>query len=130
MILSINTLGEEATVSLHEGGKEVDRIFWTGFRQLHLLVSKVEELAGKHGLEVKDIKGVVVYRGPGSFTAVRIGAVVANSLAAGLNIPVSYYQRDEQIADGILRLKKQKIGSLVMPLYDREPNITHPKPKG
>lgn len=42
-----------------------------------------------HSLSLKDLQGIEVYRGPGSFTGLRVGFAVANSLGYLLGISVN-----------------------------------------
>ncbi|HRJ26438.1 MAG TPA: tRNA (adenosine(37)-N6)-threonylcarbamoyltransferase complex dimerization subunit type 1 TsaB [Fimbriimonadaceae bacterium] len=41
------------------------------------------------GLSLADLEGIVVDRGPGSFTGTKVGVVIAKVLASELNIPVA-----------------------------------------
>jgi tRNA threonylcarbamoyladenosine biosynthesis protein TsaB len=49
------------------------------------LLAAVDELVA----EPQEIEGIVVGRGPGSFTSIRIGLAVARSLALSLGVPVA-----------------------------------------
>lgn len=61
----------------------------------------------------KDVSEITFFAGPGSFTGLRIGATVINTLAQDLNIPL-YNHRGEKV-------------ELILPEYGRPANITPPK---
>jgi len=48
----------------------------------------LEELLKKHSLFVSDLKEIIVIEGPGSFTGVRIGIVIAKVLGYSLHLPI------------------------------------------
>jgi tRNA A37 threonylcarbamoyladenosine modification protein TsaB len=52
------------------------------------LLVRLEALLKKHRKKITDLSGVAVVVGAGRFTAERIAATVANTLAFALNIPV------------------------------------------
>ncbi len=70
-----------------------------------------------------DISGVAVVEGPGPFTAVRVGVVVANALAWSLGVPVQGITQSE-FEHGATRKQKTKKWKPIMPVYGAEPNIT------
>lgn len=61
----------------------------------------------------QDLTEITFMSGPGSFTGLRIGAVVVNTLANELNIPL-YNHRGEKV-------------DIILPEYGRPANITPPK---
>lgn len=61
----------------------------------------ITELLDKHALVLHDITAITVVPGPGSFTGLRVGVAIANTLGMWLRIPVN----------------GQKIGDIVEPIY-------------
>ena len=49
----------------------------------------VEKTLKKEGLEFSDLTGIEVNTGPGSFTGLRVGVTIANTLATILQIPLN-----------------------------------------
>ena len=52
------------------------------------LLPMTESLLAANGLTIAEVGGVIVGRGPGSFTGVRIGVATAKGLAHGLSCPL------------------------------------------
>lgn len=76
-----------------------------------------------------DIKGVMAVTGAGSFTSARIAAVIANTLAYALKIPVLAIKENQtkKIQELIPELLKQPIGQYISATYSGQPNITKTK---
>lgn len=53
-----------------------------------VLLSLVDEAMGEAGVQRSDLTGIVVGRGPGPFTGLRVGLVAARSIAGVLRIPL------------------------------------------
>lgn len=76
------------------------------------------------------LAGVCVVSGPGSFTSVRTGVLIANILARKLKKPLVGIKAEQ--AEDIFGLSaklaqgKLKNSRYIKPLYDAEPNITLP----
>jgi len=104
----------------------------TGLKQSEQALFLLDSFLKKNKFKLTDIKKIVVNRGPGSFTAVRLGIVLANTLSFGLKIPVAGIYNLELASDeDYLKLSKLKFFSnFVKPYYDREPDITKSKKKG
>jgi tRNA threonylcarbamoyladenosine biosynthesis protein TsaB len=49
----------------------------------------IQELLEKHAVTLQDIQAIQVHAGPGSFTGLRVGAAIANTLGVWLRIPIN-----------------------------------------
>ena len=127
-ILTIRTDKPEAEVGLFEGAEELTYEKWQAHRQLSSTIhNKIRDLLKSQGKDWQDVEAVVFYIGPGSFTGLRIGATVANTMATTLGVPVAGTNGDDWIKDGVRLVQKGKDLGLVMPFYGRDPHITAPK---
>lgn len=93
LYLGLDTSTEEIAVGLGrftaEGVHLVGEVNLTAPRaSLTHLVPSIQSLVASVGLEVRDIGAVIVGRGPGSFTGVRIGVATAKGIAQGLGVPL------------------------------------------
>ena len=77
------------------------------------LLAFIEDKLAQNGHTWQDISEITFMSGPGSFTGLRIGATVVNTLADQLNIPLYDHHG-----------KKHPI---IIPDYGRPANITAPK---
>lgn len=127
-ILTIRTDKAEAELGLFDGKEQKDYLIWLADRELSLtILQKITELLERNELTFQQLEGIVGFSGPGSFTGLRIGLTVANTLAYGLRIPVVGSSAEAWIQDGIERLSGGENQKIALPKYDREPNITQPK---
>ncbi len=128
LILSIRSDKPDAEVGLFDGLKQLDYEVWHADRNLSVtILGKIENLLEKNKFKFGDIKGVVGFKGPGSFTGLRIGLTVANTLAYGLRIPVVASDAEAWVQDGIKRLKKGENDKIALPEYGRGARITKPR---
>lgn len=130
MFLTIRTDNPEAEVGIFNGESQLSYKKWEANRQLakELLATIRDELQ-KNDADWKDVKGVVVYEGPGSFTGLRIGITVADSIAYGNSVPIVGGRGDDWVATGLKRLMAGQTDTLVLPHYGAEANITISKKK-
>ena len=101
---------------------------WEAGRELAkgLLGFLEKELVGQ-GKGWGDITGLVVFKGPGSFTGLRIGATVCNTLAYANGWPIIGAMGDEWVEEGLQRLERGENDEIVLPEYGGEANITKPR---
>jgi tRNA threonylcarbamoyladenosine biosynthesis protein TsaB len=94
------------------------------YQQSEKLLVNIDKLVGK---KLKKVKGVIVVKGPGSFTALRIGVTTANTLAFALRLPIIGIRLDDKIDVSIKKIIKIKKFRPVVPEYGAQPNISKPK---
>ncbi len=128
IILTIRTDKPESEIGLYDNERQIFYEKWQAHRQLaETIHTKVDELLSSQKLSLKDIQGIVIFRGPGSFTGIRIGVSVANALAYGLNVPIVGSDGDEWIEDGLKLLEKGENNKQVAPEYGAPAHTTLPK---
>jgi tRNA threonylcarbamoyladenosine biosynthesis protein TsaB len=88
LLLALDTSTSTASVALHDGARVLSETTWLAGREhsTRLLV-EIEAALERVGQATSDLTGLVVARGPGSFTGVRVALSVAKGMAAGLGIP-------------------------------------------
>lgn len=59
------------------------------------IIELIDTVMKEARIEVKDLNGVMVIKGPGSFTGLRVGIAVANQFAHQLKIPIVGLTTDE-----------------------------------
>ncbi|MBI4321966.1 MAG: tRNA (adenosine(37)-N6)-threonylcarbamoyltransferase complex dimerization subunit type 1 TsaB [Chloroflexi bacterium] len=88
MILAIDTSTSVSSLALYDGDVHVEQTWIADRSHTTQLLPQVDKLLGLAGLEPKDLKGLVVALGPGSFNGIRVGLSTAKGLAYALRIPL------------------------------------------
>ncbi len=89
-VLYIDTSSnKEIVVRLHCNGKKHTVKQAIDQRRAQVVLSLADVLLKKHGLTVQDLDAIEVNTGPGSFTGLRVGISVANTLGIALQIPIN-----------------------------------------
>jgi len=129
MLLGIKTDSPVAHLSLCDSqGAVIDQLDWQADRQLaHGLLEKIDHFLGEYELSVHDLTGLFVFRGPGSFTGLRIGITVMNTLAYALAIPIVGEVGDTWREIAVDRLANGQNDKVILPFYGAEARITGPK---
>ena len=101
------------------------------FKQTELLLKNISSV-----VDFKKLKGIIVNQGPGEFSALRIGISTANALAFALGLPIVgiCLKADLEATEkekiellwqvGKSKITKVKSSKIILPYYDKEPNIT------
>lgn len=89
MELSIDTSTRYASVGLSVRGEALAHLGWRSGRNHSVeLIPAIRRLTGHLGVEMARLEAVFVARGPGGFSALRVGMSTAKALAAALDVPL------------------------------------------
>lgn len=129
MILLIDTSSPLCRVWIYVNDTEY-AYQWQADRTLARdLLGYLRDRLAEHQATFFDITGIGILRGPGSFTGLRIGMTVMNTLADSLNVPIVGAVGDERewrnVA--IARLQNGESDQVVLPEYGRDARITTPR---
>ncbi len=83
------TNNKEMSVELHIDGKKIVRKQPLDTRKTQVVLPMIEKLLEENDLRLEQITEIEVNPGPGSFTGIRVGLSIANTLGLLLNVPVN-----------------------------------------
>ncbi len=128
LILTIRSDNPQAEIGLFSDKTKLAYEKWNADRQLSDTIhKKINALLKSKQKSWKDIGGIVCFKGPGSFTGLRIGLSVGNALAYGLNVPIVSVDGEAWAVSGIEKLMAGKNEIASLPEYGSLPHITLPK---
>jgi tRNA threonylcarbamoyladenosine biosynthesis protein TsaB len=128
IILSVRTDKPKAEISLFDDTKLIGHASWEAHRQLaETIHAQLRELLTKQKKTWSDVEGVIIYKGPGSFTGLRIGMSVANALASSLKVPIVSMTGADWQEHSIREIMNGKNEKIVTPEYGSSPHITQQK---
>lgn len=89
MKLWIDTATKHLCILLEENGTIIDKLIQEGHNDhSETLMYEIESMFERHQISVKDLSGVVVGEGPGSYTGVRIAVTVAKMFTTFMKLPL------------------------------------------
>ena len=128
LTLTIRTDKPDAEIGLYDDTEQIIYLTWQAHRQLaETLHERIDNILAERHKELHEIKGIVVFKGPGSFTGLRIGISVANALAYSLDAAIVATENPNWIETGLARLQAGENEIVAMPEYGALPNITPQK---
>lgn len=128
MILLLDTSTPVCRVTLYENDKMILDQSWQADRELsEKLLSFLETQFRSVNKSWGDISGIGVLQGPGSFTGLRIGISVLNTVASTRHVPIVGTTGDNWQEKALTRLKNGENDQLVIPFYGRDANTTTPR---
>lgn len=129
-LLALATAGPFAAVGFCDGrGAPVSAPLGEGAERGRGVLREIDRLLVSHGLAPRDLEGIAVEVGPGSFTGVRVGVATAKALALGLSIPVVAVVSLDALALAagptdreILALRDARAGEAFFAIYRANPS--------
>ena len=95
----IDTSNRFLSVGIAKEGKLVYKTQYEAWqRQSEFTVAEVEKAFTKVGITAKDLTGIAVSRGPGSYTGLRIALTVGKVMAYALHIPLMAFSSLQVLA--------------------------------
>src|ERR1035437_6876639 len=124
IVLTLRADRPEAELGLYDDQKQLAYTKWQAHLELSNTVHKeIKKILTKSSISLDDLEGIVCYSGPGSFTGLRIGLSVANTLAYAQDIPIVAKTGQDWIEAGIKDLLAGKNDKIALPKYGSPPNI-------
>ncbi|MAU34132.1 hypothetical protein CL689_04340 [Candidatus Saccharibacteria bacterium] len=124
VIIALRTATPVCELSLRHDDAWIDRDYEAGRTLARTLLSRINDVAEG---DLSKITGIVAYAGPGSYTGLRIGLTVVNTLASSMKVPIVGVSGDDWREEGLRRLLANEDDVIVMPVYGGEPHITTPR---
>lgn len=127
-VLTIRTDKEVSEVGVYKDGEQLAYQTWQAHRELaETLHTKIIDVLQEANVRLHELQAIIAYKGPGSFTGLRIGLSVANALAYSLGIAVVAENGDDWITSGLRVIGVDKDQTVALPEYGADPHITKPK---
>lgn len=93
---------DEVSVELDLGVKKIQATKQArNIKGSQVILQTIEQLLEEEDIQLRDIEEIHVHSGPGSYTGLRVGAAIANTLAFALLVPLN-----------------NKVGEFVYPRYE------------
>ena len=127
MILCLDTSTPVCHLTMIEGDWRYDTNWESGRELAKGLLGFLENEITFQEKNWSDVTGLVIYKGPGSFTGLRIGITVFNTLAYANDWPIVGVTGDDWRQQGVLAIEAGQNDSIVLPEYGAEANITTPR---
>ncbi|HEX7633019.1 MAG TPA: tRNA (adenosine(37)-N6)-threonylcarbamoyltransferase complex dimerization subunit type 1 TsaB [Candidatus Saccharimonadales bacterium] len=125
LIITIRTDKPEAELGIYKDQEQLAYHTWLAHRQLaETLHATLHAMLQTENKGFEDIQGIVVFKGPGSFTGLRIGASITNALSDSLQVPIIGATDPEWLETGIKQLLDGEDQKLILPEYGAPVHIT------
>lgn len=127
MIVLVDTSTPTCELVLVQGDA-THAVSWDAGRTLAIgLLEFIERTLQEYDATWADIRGIGVFEGPGSFTGLRIGMTVCNTLANTQGVPIVVAGGKLWRQECLDRLSAGEDDKIALPVYGSEANITKPR---
>lgn len=127
MLLLINTATPTCYITTIDNQIKKEYSWDAGRSLAKNILSYIRECLDDNQRQWTDISGIVVFKGPGSFTGLRIGLTVMNTIADNQTVAIVGTTGKLWQQDGLDRLRNGDNDRFVMPLYGADAHITTPR---
>jgi tRNA threonylcarbamoyladenosine biosynthesis protein TsaB len=128
MILLLDTSSPTCRLALYNNDTCVYQEDWPVGRELaEQLLGHLQQILSRYNASFSTLAGIGVFKGPGSFTGLRIGLSVLNTLADDQLTPIVGTTGDNWQSEALSRLNRGDNDRIVLPEYGRAANITQPQ---
>jgi tRNA threonylcarbamoyladenosine biosynthesis protein TsaB len=128
IILGIRTDKPEAELYLYKDKEKLAEIKWHAHKELSKTIHhQIEKILDSSSINLQQLEGIICFKGPGSFTGLRIGLSVANALAYANQVPILARKNNNWLQEGITDLLAGKNDKIATPFYDRPAATTKAK---
>lgn len=105
-----------------------ETVRWQANRELaRTMLDFLRSQLAQRGATLNNVKGIGAFRGPGSFTGLRIGLTVLNTWARTEHVPIIGASGEDWQQVCLERLNAGDDDQLVLPAYGSEAHTTKPR---
>ncbi len=118
IILTICTDKPEVELGVYDNDKMLAVENWEAYRTLSdTIFYKLKDLLNNSSKEIGDLEGIVCFKGPGSFTGLRIGLSVGNALSFARSVPIVATNGEGWVQKGTKKLLSGENERVALPEY-------------
>lgn len=127
MILLVDTSSPICKIDLIGEGVKYHDEWSAGHNLARDFLQYLREQLSKNNIAWEDVEAIGVFIGPGSFTGLRIGLTVLNTIADMLHIPIVGAKSSNWREIAMSKIKRSENEKIILPFYGSDAKITTPR---